>query len=44
MNVDVGLDGFANDPPAPVTTLHVPVPVTGVFPASVAEVAPHALV
>jgi len=44
VKVDVGLDGLANEPPAPLTMLHVPVPVTGVLPARVAVVAPQALV
>jgi hypothetical protein len=44
LNVVVGLDAFANDPPVPLITVQFPEPVVGVLPASVTEVAPHALV
>jgi len=40
-NVDVGLDAFPNDPPAPLTTLQVPEPTLGELPAKVTEVKPH---
>ena len=38
VNVDVGEDAVAMVPPAPAMIVHVPVPDTGGFPASVAEV------
>ena len=39
VNADVGLLAFANEPPAPETTDHEPVPTAGAFPAKVTEAA-----
>ena len=36
MKVDVGLVDAVNEPPAPVITLHEPVPILGAFAAKVA--------
>ena len=41
MNAEVGLDGVVTAPPAPLTILHAPVPIVGVFAANVADVTPH---
>ena len=41
LNVEVGLEAFANDPPAPLIMLHAPVPTIGVLAASVIVVNPH---
>ena len=43
LNVDVGLDAFPKLPPAPLTILQLPVPIVGVFAASVVDVSPHIL-
>jgi hypothetical protein len=37
----VGFAEFTKLPPDPLTTLHCPIPIAGVFPASVVEVSPH---
>ena len=44
MKVEVGLDGVENDPPLPLTTLQLPVPMVGVFAAIVTNVFPHVAV
>ena len=39
MKVELGLEPVAIVPPAPETTLQLPVPIAGVFPCNVVEVA-----
>jgi hypothetical protein len=41
VKVDVGLLGLLNDPGAPPTTVHVPVPGDALLPASVTVVSPQ---
>jgi len=41
LNVVVGEEAFAKDPPAPLTMVQSPVPTAGVFPASVTIVSPQ---
>ena len=38
VKVEVGLDVLLNEPPVPLTFVHLPVPTVGVFAASVAVV------
>jgi len=41
VNVDIGLDAFANEPPVPDKILHKPVPNEAVLAARVTVVNPH---
>ena len=41
VNVDVGLEAFPKEPPAPLTLVQVPVPTVGELPASVTNVSPQ---